>query len=277
MEPSSLTAISPLDGRYARKCDSFREVFSEYGLIRLRTFTEVRWIQFLADRPEITELKPLTPVVNEYLNQLAENFAREHARKVKEIEATTNHDVKAVEYLIAEKLDGDTDLSRIRPFVHFACTSEDINNITYALMLRQGRSEVIRPTLRRVIEKFHALAGTLAAQPMLARTHGQSASPTTLGKEMANIVARLERQDELFKAVPTLAKINGAVGNFNAHLIAYPQADWPALSRTFIESLGLTWNEYTTQIEPHDWIAEYCDSLARINTILLDACRDIWG
>jgi adenylosuccinate lyase len=277
MEPSLLTALSPLDGRYARKCDGFREVFSEYGLIRLRTFTEVRWIQFLADRPEITELEQLSPIVNEYLNRLAENFTREHARRAKDIEQTTNHDVKAVEYLIAEQLGDDADLSHIRPFVHFACTSEDINNIAYALMLREGRSQVIRPTLRRVIEKFRSMAGAMAAQPMLARTHGQSASPTTLGKEMANIVARLERQDQLLSAVPTFAKINGAVGNFNAHVIAYPDVDWPALSRTFIESLGLTWNEYTTQIEPHDWVAEYCDSLARINTILLDTCRDIWS
>ncbi len=277
MEFSSLTALSPLDGRYARKCDSFREVFSEYGLIRLRTFTEVRWIQFLADRPEITGLEPLSPVVNDYLNRLAENFAGEHARRAKDIEKTTNHDVKAVEYLIAEQLGDDADLSQIRPFVHFACTSEDINNIAYALMLREGRAQVILPTLRRVIEKFRALAGATASQPMLARTHGQSASPTTLGKEMANIVARLERQERLLKEVPTLAKINGAVGNFNAHVIAYPEADWPALSQAFIESLGLTWNEYTTQIEPHDWIAEYCDALARVNTILLDTCRDIWS
>ena len=277
MESSSLTAISPLDGRYARKCDDFREVFSEYGLIRLRTFTEVRWIQFLADCPEIRELESLSPVVNDYLNQLAEKFDRSHARRVKDIEKTTNHDVKAVEYLIAEQLAEDPDLGRIRPFVHFACTSEDINNIAYALMLREGRSQVIRPAVGRVIEKFRAMAVAMASQPMLARTHGQSASPTTLGKEMANIVARLERQEQLFNAVPALAKLNGAVGNYNAHVVAYPNADWPALSRAFIESLGLTWNEHTTQIEPHDWIAEYCDALARINTILLDSCRDLWS
>ncbi len=277
MESSSLTALSPLDGRYARKCDGFRELFSEYGLIRLRTFTEVRWIQFLASRPEITELEALSPVVNEYLDQLAENFTRGHARRAKEIEKTTNHDVKAVEYLISEQLGDDEDLSRIRPFVHFACTSEDINNIAYALMLRDGQKQVIRPAVRRIIRKFRALGSAMASQPMLSRTHGQTASPTTLGKEMTNIVARLERQDQLFNAVPALAKINGAVGNFNAHVVAYPDADWPALSRTFIESLGLTWNEHTTQIEPHDWIAEYCDALARINTILLDSCRDIWG
>ncbi|MDH3977488.1 MAG: adenylosuccinate lyase [Gammaproteobacteria bacterium] len=277
MEFSSLTAISPLDGRYARKTEALRDIFSEYGLIRLRTFTEVRWIQFLADRPEITELAPLSPVVNGYLSKLAENFEPEHARRVKAIEATTNHDVKAVEYLIAEQLGDDADLSQIRPFVHFACTSEDINNIAYALMLREGRDQVIKPTLRRIIEKLRSMATTLSDQPMLARTHGQSASPTTLGKELANVVARLERQLDTLMAVPACAKINGAVGNFNAHVVAYPEADWPELSKTFIESLGLTWNPYTTQIEPHDWIAEYCDALARINTILLDACRDIWS
>ncbi len=277
MESSSLTALSPLDGRYAGKCDDLRDIFSEYGLIRLRTFTEVRWVQFLANQPEIAELKPLSPVVNGYLNQLAENFGRDQARRVKDIEKTTNHDVKAVEYLIAEQLGDDADLAQIRPFVHFACTSEDINNITYALMLREGRDSIIRPSLRRVIEKFRAMATTLAGQAMLSRTHGQAASPTTLGKEMANIVARLERQLEVFMAVPALAKLNGAVGNYNAHVVAYPEADWPALSRAFIESLGLQWNPYTTQIEPHDWIAEYCDALARINTILLDACRDIWS
>ena len=277
MESSPLTALSPLDGRYAGKCDDFREIFSEYGLIRLRTLTEVRWVQFLAQRPEIDGLEPLSPVVNQYLDELAENFSRQHARRVKDIEATTNHDVKAVEYLLAEQLGDDADLNRIRPFVHFACTSEDINNIAYALMLREGRKQTIRPALRRVTEKFRALAGATADQPMLSRTHGQSASPTTLGKELANIVARLERQDDIFKSVQTLAKINGAVGNFNAHVVAYPDADWPQLGQTFIESLGLTWNEYTTQIEPHDWIAEYCDALARINTILLDACRDIWS
>jgi adenylosuccinate lyase len=277
MDASSLTAISPLDGRYAHKCDSFRELFSEYGLIRLRTFTEVRWVQFLADRPEIDDFGPLSPVVNSYLDKLADEFGQRDARQVKEIEKTTNHDVKAVEYLIADRLDGDADLNRIRPFVHFACTSEDINNIAYALMLREGRDTVIRPALRQIIERLRLLAGAQADQPMLSRTHGQNASPTTLGKEIANVIARLERQFAQLNSVPPLAKINGAVGNFNAHVVAYPDVDWPALSRDFIESLGLVWNEYTTQIEPHDWIAEYCDALARINTILLDLCRDIWS
>jgi len=277
MDLSPLTAISPLDGRYAAKCDAYREMFSEYGLIRLRTFTEVRWVQFLADRPEIADFGPLSPVVSSYLNELADSFDSGHARRVKEIEKTTNHDVKAVEYLIAEQLEGDADLARIRPFVHFACTSEDINNVAYALMLRDGRDNVIRPAVRKLIERFRALAAATAEQPMLSRTHGQSASPTTLGKELANVVARLERQLRVLEGVPPLAKINGAVGNFNAHVAAYPEVDWPALSKAFIESLGLVWNEYTTQIEPHDWIAEYCDALARINTVLIDASRDVWS
>jgi adenylosuccinate lyase len=277
MDPQALTAISPLDGRYAAKCDSFRELFSEFGLIRLRTLTEVRWIQFLANRAEISDFGPLTPVVNGYLNQLAENFSAEHARRVKKIESETNHDVKAVEYLIADHLDEDPDLAEIRPFVHFACTSEDINNIAYALMLREGRENVVRPRLRGLINKLRNMAAETAEQPMLARTHGQAASPTTLGKELANVIARLERQLEVFHQIPTRAKINGAVGNFNAHSVAYPDVDWLDLSQAFIESLGLDWNPYTTQIEPHDWIAEYCDALARINTVLLDLCRDIWS
>jgi adenylosuccinate lyase len=277
MDPQALTAISPLDGRYAAKCDSFRELFSEFGLIRLRTLTEVRWIQFLADQPEISDFGPLAPVVSDYLNNLAENFGAEQARRVKQIESTTNHDVKAVEYLIADHLDEDRDLAESRPFVHFACTSEDINNIAYALMLREGREHVVRPALNGLINKLRGMVTETAEQPMLARTHGQAASPTTLGKELANVVTRLERQLTVFNQVPTGAKINGAVGNFNAHSVAYPDADWMELSQTFIESLGLEWNPYTTQIEPHDWIAEYCDAMARINTVLLDLSRDIWS
>jgi adenylosuccinate lyase len=277
METQALTAISPLDGRYAEKCDSFRELFSEYGLIRLRTLTEVRWLQFLADRPEVDDFGPLAPVVNAYLNKLAEKFSAREARRVKEIEKTTNHDVKAVEYLISERLQDDAELQGIRPFVHFACTSEDINNIAYALMLREARETVIRPAVRKITERLRNMAGSAATQAMLARTHGQAASPTTLGKELANVVARLERQLDVFDQIPVYAKINGAVGNFNAHLAAYPAVDWPALSQAFIESLGLTWNPYTTQIEPHDWIAEYCDGLARLNTVMLDASRDIWS
>ncbi len=277
MEPRTLTAISPLDGRYAGKCDACRELFSEYGLIRLRLLTEVRWVQFLADRPEINDFGPLSPVVNDCLNRLVENFGSEQAVRVKDIERTTNHDVKAVEYLIADELGENKELESIRPFVHFACTSEDINNIAYALMLREGRELVIRPALLELIEQLRSMAGESADQAVLARTHGQPASPTTLGKELMNIVARLERQLQGLEQVSALAKMNGAVGNFNAHVVAYPDIDWPELSRAFIESLGLESNAYTTQIEPHDWIAEYCDALARINTILLDASRDIWS
>ena len=277
MANQSLTAISPLDGRYADKCDGLRDLFSEYGLIRFRTLVEVRWVQFLAERPEIADFGPLSPVVGDYLNKLAENFGPHEARRVKEIEATTNHDVKAVEYLIGEQLQADTDLQSVRPFVHFACTSEDINNIAYALMLRDAREGVFRPTVRRIIEKMRAMAAAEAEQAMLSRTHGQPASPTTLGKEIGNVVVRLERQLAGFERVEICAKMNGAVGNFNAHIAAYPDVDWPTLSRAFIDSLGLIPNLYTTQIEPHDWIAEYCDALARINTIMLDACRDFWS
>jgi adenylosuccinate lyase len=277
MDSDSLTALSPLDGRYARKCDPLRPVFSEFGLIRFRVLVEVRWVQFLADRPEIADIGPLSPPVADLLNGLAEGFSAEQARRVKAIEQTTNHDVKAVEYFLAEQLGDDPDLARIRPFIHFACTSEDINNTAYALMLRHGRDEVLLPQLRRLLNRLDAMAQALAGVPMLSRTHGQPASPTTLGKEMANIGARLSRQAEQLRQVPVLAKMNGAVGNFNAHRAAYPEVDWPALSRDFIESLGLAWNPLTTQIEPHDWIAEYCDTLARANTVLIDASRDFWG
>ena len=277
MDSDSLTALSPLDGRYARKCDPLRPLFSEFGLIRFRVLVEVRWVQFLADRPEIAGIGPLSPPVGDLLNGLAEDFSAEHARRVKAIERTTNHDVKAVEYFLAEQLGDDPDLARIRPFIHFACTSEDINNTAYALMLRHGRDEVLLPQLRRLLNRLDAMAQSLATVPMLSRTHGQPASPTTLGKEMANIAARLARQAEQLRKVTVLAKMNGAVGNFNAHRAAYPEVDWPALSRDFIESLGLAWNPLTTQIEPHDWIAEYCDALARANTILIDASRDFWG
>jgi adenylosuccinate lyase len=277
MASPELTALSPLDGRYAGKCDSFRHLFSEFGLIRLRTLTEVRWLQFISRHPEISECEPLPPAVDKLLNDLVDNFSPDDARRVKEIEATTNHDVKAVEYLIAEKLDAANAPAGIRPFVHFACTSEDINNIAYALMLKQAREDVIHPALSQLIARLSSMAADSAGQSMLARTHGQPASPTTLGKELGNIVARLERQIVSLDNVSILAKLNGAVGNFNAHVIAYPEIDWPELSRNFIESLGLELNPYTTQIEPHDWIAEYCDALARIDTILIDASRDFWS
>jgi adenylosuccinate lyase len=277
MKNTNLTAISPLDGRYAAKCDPLRTLFSEYGLIHLRTLVEVRWLQFLADHPGIEGIGPLTPVVNRFMDDLVDNFDRDSAQKVKDIEKTTNHDVKAVEYFLADSFGEDTELAKLKPFLHFACTSEDINNIAYALMLRRGRDEVLIPELRKITARLGKMAQLTADVAMLSRTHGQTASPTTLGKELANVVWRLDRQIELLAKVPPLAKMNGAVGNFNAHVVAYPEVDWTAASQAFIESLGLTWNPYTTQIEPHDWVAEYCDALARINTILIDYCRDTWA
>jgi adenylosuccinate lyase len=277
MDREPLTAISPLDGRYSAKTDSLRDIFSEYGLIRFRVLTEVRWVQFLAEEPGVEDLVPLSPAGNQVLNALAENFSPDDARRVKEIERRTNHDVKAVEYLIAERLSNDAELARIRSFLHFACTSEDINNISYALMLRHGRDDLLLPQLRQIVAVLDAMSRSLADTPMLARTHGQPASPTTTGKELANASWRLKRQLQQLRAVEPLAKMNGAVGNYNAHRIAYPDVDWPFVSRRFIESLGLVWNPYTTQIEPHDWIAEYCHCLVRCNVILLDLARDLWG
>jgi adenylosuccinate lyase len=277
MDREPLTAISPLDGRYAARTEALREVFSEYGLIRFRVLAEVRWVQFLAQEAAVEGFGPLSPVVHDVLNALAERFAPDDARRVKEIERRTNHDVKAVEYLIAERLASDADLDRIRPFLHFACTSEDINNIAYALMLRHGRDDCLLPQFRQVVAVLDSMARGLADIPMLARTHGQPASPTTMGKELANSAWRLKRQLQQLRAIEPLAKLNGAVGNYNAHRVAYPDADWSAISRRFVESLGLVWNPYTTQIEPHDWIAEYCHCLIRCNVILLDLARDLWG
>ena len=277
MEHPPLTAVSPLDGRYAAKCEPLRELFSEQGLIRLRALVQVRWVQFLAEQNEVEGLGPFAPVVSDYLNTLIDGFSADDARRIKDIEATTNHDVKAVEYFLAEKFGNDPDLSQIRPFLHFACTSEDVNNIAYALMLRDGRDDILIPALRRLIGSLRGMAESTAALPMISRTHGQAASPTTMGKELANFVWRLERQLDSFADVIPLAKMNGAVGNFNAHVAAYPELDWITASQAFIESLGLQCNPYTTQIEPHDWIAEYCDALARINTVLIDASHDLWG
>lgn len=277
MDRDPLTALSPLDGRYSARTDSLREIFSEYGLIRFRVLAEVRWVQFLAAEGAVPGFDPLSPVASQVLDRIAAGFRPKDARRVKEIERRTNHDVKAVEYFIGECLGEDTELGKIRPFLHFACTSEDINNIAYALMLRHGRDDVLLPKLRQVVSLLDTMARNMADLPMLARTHGQPASPTTMGKELANSAWRLKRQLRQLRAVEPLAKLNGAVGNFNAHLAACPDADWSDISRRFIESLGLAWNPYTTQIEPHDWIAEYCDVLARINTIMLDLCRDAWG
>jgi len=277
MDPHSLTAISPLDGRYSAKCQSVRSLFSEQGLIELRTLTEIRWLQFLADWPQIEELPAFSPQAMQFLDDVIENFSPADGLRVKEIERTTNHDVKAVEYFIASLLDDHTELSAAKPFVHFCCTSEDINNISYGLMLARARELHILPQLQHVSASLRSLSLLTADMPMLARTHGQPASPTTLGKELANFIWRLERQMKLFSEIPVMAKINGAVGNYNAHVVAYPEVNWPELSRGFVESLGLDWNPYTTQIEPHDWMAEYCDALARINNILLDASRDFWS
>ncbi|SVC99996.1 uncharacterized protein METZ01_LOCUS352850, partial [marine metagenome] len=277
MEQSPLTAVSPLDGRYAAKCAPLRDLFSEQGLIRLRVLVEVRWVQFLAEQKEFDTLGPFSPAVNAYLNSLIDEFSADDTRQIKEIEATTNHDVKAVEYFLAEKFSNNPDLSKIQPFLHFACTSEDVNNVAYALMLSQGRDDIVIPALRELAAGLRGIAQTTAATPMLSRTHGQAASPTTMGKELANFVWRLERQMGSLASVVPLAKMNGAVGNFNAHVVAYPEVDWITASNEFIKSLGLQFNPYTTQIEPHDWVAEYCDALARINTVLIDVSRDMWG
>jgi len=278
MQLSSLTAVSPVDGRYAGKTSALRPIFSEFGLIRCRVQVEVRWLQRLAAHAGIPEVAPFSDEANALLDQLAENFQFEHAERVKEFERTTNHDVKAVEYLLKEQAKQLPELAKVNEFIHFACTSEDINNLSHALMLREGRDDVLLPLMRQLADAIRALAVTYADVPMLSRTHGQPASPTSLGKELANVVYRLERQIAQVAAVPLLGKINGAVGNYNAHLSAYPDVDWETNAREFIEGdLGLSWNPYTTQIEPHDYIAELFDAVARFNTILIDFDRDIWG
>ena len=273
----ALTALSPLDGRYAGKVDALRPIFSEYGLIRARVKVEVEWLLALAAAPGVPELAPFSANAAARLRALADGFSVEHAARVKAIEATTNHDVKAVEYFIKEQLKDDAELGPALEFVHFACTSEDINNLSYALMLSQARQDVLLPKLDALIQKLRAMAHEHAALPMLSRTHGQTASPTTVGKELANVVARLQRQGEVLAGLPMPGKINGAVGNYNAHVAAYPDVDWPAFSRRFVESLDLDWQPYTTQIEPHDGVAELCDVSRRIDTIAIDLCRDIWG
>ncbi len=277
MELSSLTAISPIDGRYGGKTEVLRPIFSEFGLIRHRVLVEVRWLVALSEEPGIAELPPFSSRARAFLEALVEQFGEDDARRVKAIEATTNHDVKAVEYFLKERMAGEPELARAAEFVHFACTSEDINNLAYALMLREARSKVLLPALDDVVEAIRALAHRYAELPMLSRTHGQTASPTTLGKEMANFAYRLERQREQLAAVPLLGKINGAVGNFNAHLVAYPEVDWPALAERFVTALGLDWNPYTIQIEPHDYMAELFHALVRVNNVLIDFDRDVWG
>ncbi len=273
---SALTALSPVDGRYGSKAAALREHFSEFGLIRARVIVEIRWLQRLAGLTEITEVPPLSAEATAFLERLIRDFSLEDAERIKEIERTTNHDVKAVEYFLKEKIADQPELHAITEFVHFACTSEDINNLSHAVMLTDGLKSQL-PVMQRVVDAIAALAHEHAALPMLSRTHGQTASPTTLGKEMANVAYRLRRQLEQIERVEILGKINGAVGNYNAHLTTYPEVDWEGNARTFVEGLGLTFNPYTTQIEPHDYIAELFDAICRFNTILIDFDRDVWG
>ncbi len=277
MKVSTLRALSPADGRYFDKVSGLRDIFSEYGLIRFRVLVEVRWLQSLADEPDIAELAPLSSVMKDVLNHIVDDFSLDDAERVKTIETTTNHDVKAVEYFIREKLGNGPETQALKDFLHFACTSEDINNLSYALMMRTARSNVLIPQMRELLNKLVVLAKEHADVAMLSRTHGQTASPTTLGKELANFVARLRTAQKQFAEIEIRGKFNGAVGNYNAHAIAFPDADWPSISRRFVESLGIQPNLYTTQIEPHDWTAEYSHTLMRYNTILIDFCRDIWG
>jgi adenylosuccinate lyase len=277
MDLSTLTAVSPVDGRYGGKTADLRPIFSELGLIRHRVQVEVHWLEALAAHPAIEEVPQLSEHARNILDGIVENFSEEDAHRVKNIERTTNHDVKAVEYFLKEKIAGNHELEAISEFIHFACTSEDINNLSHALMLRAGRGQVLLPLMDEVIAGIRALAHDHADLPMLSRTHGQPASPTTLGKEMANVVYRLQRQRGQIADVPLLGKINGAVGNYNAHLSAYPEMDWPGFAQGFVESLGLAWNPYTTQIEPHDYIAELLDAIGRFNTVLIDFCRDVWS
>lgn len=276
MELSSLTAVSPVDGRYGRATTALRLIFSEFGLIRHRVLVEVRWLQMLSANSDIAEVPPFSEHANNLLNNLVDHFNEEDAHRIKTIESTTNHDVKAVEYFIKEKIAGNDELEAVSEFIHFACTSEDINNLSHALMLRESRTQSILPKMDEIIDALSALAHQFADVPMLCRTHGQPASPSTMGKEVANVVYRLQRQREQLVKIEFLGKINGAVGNYNAHLSAYPDLDWEMIAQNFIESLGLSWNPYTIQIEPHDYIAEFFHVISRFNSILLDYDRDVW-
>ncbi|MFN5746416.1 MAG: adenylosuccinate lyase [Methylococcaceae bacterium] len=273
----SLTDLSPIDGRYAEKVESLRPLLSEYGLIRYRVLVELRWLEALANEPAIQEVPPLSETARTRLEAILEGFSVADAERVKTIERTTNHDVKAVEYFLKEKIAGQPELEAISEFIHFACTSEDINNLAYGLMVRDARDSVLLPEMRRVIAAIAAKAADYADQPMLSRTHGQSATPSTMGKEFANVALRLARQVKQVAAVEMLGKINGAVGNYNAHAVAYPDVDWPAFAQRFVESLGLGFNPYTTQIEPHDYLAEFFHAMLRFNTVLIDFDRDVWG
>lgn len=278
MNPAGrLTAISPVDGRYANKTERLSEISSEYGLLKQRLRVEVGWLKHLSDCAEIPEAGSLSPSAHTFLDGIVQDFDVDEAQKIKDIEARTNHDIKAVEYYLRSKLDTHEELRDRVEFIHFACTSEDINSTAYSLMLGEIRVEVLTPAIQEIISKLKALSHELADLPMLSRTHGQPASPTTLGKEFANVHARLQGQLERFNTVELLAKMNGASGNYNAHRAAYPEVDWEALTAGFAENLGLSLNRFTTQVEPHDCIAEYCDALRRINTILVDLCRDTWA
>ena len=271
-----LNAVSPIDGRYGAKTADLRAIFSEFGLIHCRVAVEVRWLQRLSEHPAIAEVSAFSAKTNKQLDALVADFSETEALLIKEIERTTNHDVKAVEYFLKKQFAGNQELEAVLEYVHFACTSEDINNLSHALMLKAGREQLLSQG-QAIVEAITQLAHDHAAEPMLSRTHGQTASPTTLGKELANVVARLRRQLQQIERVELLGKINGAVGNYNAHLAAYPEIDWATNAKTFVESLGLDWNPYTTQIEPHDYIAELFDAIARFNTILIDFNRDLWG
>ncbi|MGB0935970.1 MAG: adenylosuccinate lyase [Colwellia sp.] len=277
MELSALSAISPVDGRYGSKVTALRPIFSEFGLTKYRVTVEVRWLQKLSQTSAINEVPAFSDAANAVLNDIVANFNEEDALRIKNIEATTNHDVKAVEYFLKEKIADNAELNAVTEFIHFACTSEDINNLSHALMLKECRETVLLPELDTVLAEIKGLAKEYKSIPMMCRTHGQPASPSTLGKEMANVYIRLQRQRAQIESVDLLGKINGAVGNYNAHLSAYPEVDWHEFANEFVTSLGLTWNAFTTQIEPHDYIAELFDAIARFNTILIDFDRDVWG
>ena len=277
MELSALTAISPVDGRYQNKTDVLRPIFSEYGLFRFRVLVEIEWLKKLSKNPNIKEIESFSASSISLLDNIKNNFSIDDAKQIKKIEKITNHDMKAVEYFIREKIQSDPKLNNVSQFIHFACTSEDINNLSYALMLKDARENILLPKLQKLIIILQEMSDSYASIPMLSRTHGQTASPTTLGKEMAIYVYRALRQMKQFENIELLGKLNGAVGNFNAHFAAYPDINWMSLSKEFIEELGLIWNPYTTQIESHDYMAEYFHTLARTNTILIDLCRDLWG
>lgn len=277
MQLQTLTAITPIDGRYRSKVESLAPIFSEYGLIKARVIVEIRWLQQLASMPKIREVPAFSKQANSILEKIISDFTVGDAEAIKKIEKTTNHDVKAVEYFIKQKIAANRELNAVTEFVHFACTSEDINNLSHALMLREGLDSVILPTMKSLHASIKGLAKKYAKTPMLSRTHGQTATPTTVGKELANVAARMARQIKQVEQVTLLGKINGAVGNYNAHLATYPDIDWEAHARKFVEKLGLDWNPYTTQIEPHDYMAELFQAVTRFNTILIDFDRDIWG